>query len=200
MTLDPPPNDPERTEHILEQLDAPATKHQAMKPAIVIEQSRLLPVSPEIAFAGTHQIPLKFLFPQWHGSIPSVRATRGQTGDWNTVGQVREIVLANGASLIQTLTILNPPRSLGYRLSDLHGPLAPLIDHVDALWTFDASGTGTQVTWQCTMHPNSALATPLMPPVVQIWTVHAKNVLDHLSEYIARRRGSLSRSTGKYIP
>jgi hypothetical protein len=197
MTLDPPANGPDRMEHIHELSDTPTTANQAINPSIVIEQSRIFLVSPEIAFTATHQIPLKSLFPRWYGSIPSITTTRGQTGDWNTVGQVREVVLANGGSLRQTLTILDPPNSLGFRLSDLHGPFAPLIDHVDALWTFEASGKGTQVTWQCTVHPNSALATPLMPPISQVWSVHAKHALDNLSEYITRRGGSLRRPTGK---
>jgi hypothetical protein len=197
MTLDPPPDAPDRMEQIQEQSDAPATADQAISPSIVIEQSRIFLVCPEIAFTATHQIPLKSLFPRSYGSIPSITTTRGQTGDWNTVGQIREVVLANGGSLRQTLTILDPPTSLGYRLSDLHGPLAPLIDHVDALWTFEESGKGTRVTWQCTVHPNSALATSLMPPIAQVWTVHAKHALDNLSEYITRRGGSLRRPPGK---
>lgn len=152
--------------------------------SVVIEQSRAVPVLPEYAFARTKAMSLAKLFRKWYGPIPPIRAVRYQVGEWDTVGQTRNFILAGGGSLRETLTMVDPPKAFGYRLNDLHGPLAPLIDHVDGVWTFEPSGTGTRVTWVWTVYAKSGVAASLLPVFAQIWRGYASHALERLSDYL----------------
>ena len=55
--------------------------------------------------------------------------------------------------------------SWGYTLSEVTGPLKPLVATVDGLWTIEEAGTGCRITWTWTVHPRGragALAMPLL--------------------------------------
>lgn len=155
-----------------------------MAHSVVIEQSRAIPVLPEYAFAKTLAMPLTKLFGKRYGPIPPIKAIRNQVGAWNTVGQTRSFVLAGGGGLRETLTMVDAPNAFGYTLCDLRGPLAPLIDHVDGLWSFEPSGTGTRVTWVWTVHAKSPLTAPLLPAFAQIWRGYSSHALETLSDYL----------------
>lgn len=142
-------------------------------------------MTPENAYVKTLPMPLPTLFNRWYGPIPPIKATRGQTGDWNSVGETRTVILAGGGSMRETLTIVDPPRAFGYVLDDLRGPLSPLIDHVDGLWSFAPSGTGTRVNWRWTVYAKSALTAPLLPVFASIWRGYATRALGTLSDYLA---------------
>ncbi|MDX1890464.1 SRPBCC family protein [Mycolicibacterium sp. 050158] len=150
----------------------------------VVEQSRAIPVTQEAAFAGTAPIELPTLFARWYGPIPPIKAVREQTGDWDAVGQTRTVVLTGGGSMREELVSYDPPASFGYRLSDVTGPLAPLVDHVEGLWTFTPAGTGTRVTWRWTIHPRTALAAPLLPVFGKLWLGYARQSLEGLSNQL----------------
>ncbi len=148
-------------------------------------------------------MPLPDLFRRWYGPIPPIKATRGQTGDWDGVGQSRTVLLTGGGSMREELTSYDPPRSFGYTLSQVKGPLAPLVDHVDGLWLFAPIGTGTQVTWRWTIHPplgaGRAGAARLRPaveglrPPVAGGTVESAGALRH-----AARTGPGRRRAGRH--
>jgi hypothetical protein len=155
-----------------------------MSHSIAVEQSRAIPVALDDAFAKTMAISLPELFNRWYGPIPPIKAIRGQTGQWNSVGETREIVLAGGGGMQEKLTLVDPPRAFGYTIDSLRGPLSPLIDHVEGLWSFGPSGTGTQVTWKWTLYPRSIFTTPLVLGFAQIWRGYAGNALATLSDYL----------------
>ena len=48
----------------------------------------------------------------------------------------------------EELTVVDAPRVLGYALSGVTGPLAPLVEHIDGEWVFTPIGTGTTETWR----------------------------------------------------
>jgi hypothetical protein len=155
-----------------------------MAQPLVVQQSRALPVEQEAAFRGTAPIPLPTLFHRWYGPIPPIKEVRDQTGDWDAVGQTRTVALTGGGSMREQLTSHDPPNSFGYRLSDVKGPLAPLVDHVEGLWTFEPVGTGTKVTWQWTIYPKSSLAAPILPVFGKLWLGYARQSLEALSDQL----------------
>jgi hypothetical protein len=157
-----------------------------MAQPLVVEQSRAIPVSQEAAFRGTVPIPLPTLFHRWYGPIPPIKAVRDQTGAWDAVGQTRTVVLTGGGSMREELTSYDAPASFGYRLTDVKGPLAPLVDHVEGLWAFAPVGTGTKVTWRWTIHPRRALAAPLLPVFGRLWLGYARASLEELSDQLLR--------------
>lgn len=159
-----------------------------MAQALVVEQSRAVPVPVTDAFHGTVPIPLDELFSRWYGPIPPIKEVREQTGTWDEVGQTRTIVLTGGGSMAETLTSYDAPHSFGYTLSDITGPMAPLVSGVQGQWIFDAlpdgRGTGTNITWRWTLHRRSAVTAPLLPVFGRLWKGYAARSLARLSDLL----------------
>jgi hypothetical protein len=91
------------------------------------------------------------------------------------------VLQVGGGSIREELTAVDAPRSFGYRLTNIKGPLAPLVDHVEGQWRFDQAGTGTNVTWQWTVHPKGKLGTLAMPAFERLWHGYARQGLEQLS-------------------
>jgi hypothetical protein len=157
-----------------------------MAQPLVVEQSRAIPVAQEQLFRDMVPMPLPTLFHRWYGPIPPIKAVRDQTGDWDAVGKSRTVVLSGGGSMREQLTSYDEPRSFGYTLSEVKGPLAPLVDHVEGLWSFDPVGTGTKVTWRWTIHPRSAFTAPALPVFGRLWLGYARQSLEELSNQLVR--------------
>lgn len=150
----------------------------------VFEQSRAIPVTQEAAFDGTVPIPLPTLFHRWYGPIPPIKAVVDQTGEWDAVGKTRTVLLTGGGSMREELTHFDAPTSFGYTLSDVKGPLAPLVARVDGLWAFAPTGTGTKVTWRWTVHPRSPLSAVALPVFGKLWLGYARQSLEALSDQL----------------
>ncbi|RDH78116.1 SRPBCC family protein [Mycolicibacterium moriokaense] len=155
-----------------------------MTKPLQVEQARNLPLSQADVFRDLVPMPLPELFRRWYGPIPPIKETRNQTGGWDAVGQSRTVVLVGGGSMQETLTRYDPPRSFAYTLSDVKGPLSPLVDHIDGEWTFETVGAGTNVTWRWTIHPRSALTAPLLPVFGKLWKGYARQSLEELSRQL----------------
>ncbi|HEX2283997.1 MAG TPA: SRPBCC family protein [Mycobacterium sp.] len=157
-----------------------------MAKPLVVEQSRAIPVGQDDAFHGTLAASLPTLCRRWYGPIPPVKAVRDQTGDWMTVGETRTLKLAGGGSVREELLRIETPRSYGYRLTNIKGPMAALVDHVDGEWVFSPAGTGTKVTWRWTLHPRSALSVPGLRAFGRLWRGYARLTLEELSNQLVR--------------
>lgn len=153
--------------------------------ALTVEQSRVVPVAAGDAFSRTVPLPLPTLFAHRYGPIPPVKAVRDQDGDWGTVGQSRTVVLVGGGSMREVLTAVEPPQSFSYTLTEITGPLAPLVSRVDGQWSFAPADTGSTVTWRWTIHPRSALTAPVLPVFGRLWRGYARRALEELSRQLA---------------
>jgi hypothetical protein len=170
--------DGERVRH------ARAAPRFPMAKSVVVEQSRAIPVAVEDAFARTLPIPLELICSRWYGPIPPIKEVRQQTGGWDAAGQTRVVLMVGGGSAREELTSVDPPRSFGYTLSGVKGPLAPLVSSVEGKWSFSPAGTGTTVTWQWVLHPKSAVTAPVLPVFGRLWKGYARQVLETLSEQL----------------
>ena len=160
-----------------------------MAQPLVVEQAREIPVGQEAALSGTVPIPLPTLFHRWYGPIPPIKEVRDQSGDWDSVGQSRTVVLTGGGSMREQLTSYESPNAFGYTLSEVKGPLAPLVHHVEGLWAFEPVGAGTKVTWRWTIHPRSSFVAPLLPVFGKLWLGYARQSLEELSNQLVRAQG-----------
>lgn len=151
---------------------------------VSVERARAIPVTPDEAFARTLPMPLPTLFRRWYGPIPPIKEISDQHGDWNSVGETRTIALAGGGTMQEALTSVDPGRSFGYTISDITGPMSPLIDHIEGTWVFDPAGTGTRVTWRWILHPKSPLSAPALPVFARLWRGYAAQALESLSDYL----------------
>lgn len=149
--------------------------------ALEVEQSRDIPVGVDDAFHSTLLMPLPTLFRRWYGPIPPISRVLHQSGEWNNAGQSRTVVLTGGGTVREDLTHVDPPRKFGYTLSEIKGPLAPLVGLVDGEWQFEPAGTGTRVTWRWIIHPRSRLAAPALPVFGWLWRGYARQALEDLS-------------------
>lgn len=141
-------------------------------------------MGPEDVFRDMVPMPLPTLFRRWYGPIPPIKEVRGQTGDWDAVGQSRIVVLVGGGSMREELTHFDPPRSFGYTLSEVKGPLSPLVGRVDGEWIFEPVGSGTNVTWRWTIHPRSGFTAPVLPVFGRLWRGYARQSLEELSNQL----------------
>ena len=80
-----------------------------MTRSLAVEQSRLIPVGIDEAFAGTLPLPLEMVFNRWYGPIGPVKEVRNQTGEWDAPGQTRVVMLTPAGSMHEELTSLDPP-------------------------------------------------------------------------------------------
>jgi Polyketide cyclase / dehydrase and lipid transport len=159
-----------------------------MPRSVAVEQSRAIPVAVGDAFNGTLPLPLPVIFAQWYGPIPPIKAVRDQTGEWDAAGQTRTVTMVGGGSMREVLTSVDPPRSFGYRLCDITGPLAALVGSIDGTWSFTPTGiggTGTTVTWKWILHPKSGVTSPALPVLGWIWKGYARRALATLSDLLA---------------
>jgi hypothetical protein len=152
-----------------------------MTSSLAVEQSRLIPVGLDEAFAGTLPLPLPTIFSHWYGPIPPIKAVRDQLGEWHAPGQTRVVMLTGGGSMREELTSVDPPHSFGYTLTRITGPLALLVGRAEGQWVFTASGTATTVTWRWNIHARSALTAPLLPVLGMLWKGYARQSLETLS-------------------
>jgi hypothetical protein len=117
-----------------------------------LASSRTYPVSVERAYDGVLTTPLPELFSKRYAAIPPIREVRDQQGAWGTLGQTRTIRLADGGTMRETLTSVDRPHSFGYRISDVSGPMKPLVTEVAGEWRFEPAGDGVRITWAWTVH------------------------------------------------
>jgi hypothetical protein len=152
-----------------------------MASSLAVEQSRVIPVSVDKAFAGTLPLELSTIFRHWYGPIPPIKEVRDQTGEWQSPGQTRVVLLTGGGSMREELTSVDPPHSFGYTLTDITGPLAALVGRAEGQWVFTPSGSATTVTWRWNIHARSPLSAPLLPVVGWLWKGYARKSLETLS-------------------
>jgi Polyketide cyclase / dehydrase and lipid transport len=129
---------------------------------VTVEGSRAIPVELQRAFEATLPMPLTAIFSRRYCLLPPVKEVRGQDGIWGQVGQTRTVVATDGGTMRELLTHVEPPHSFSYHLSDISGPMRPLVDTIEGYWEFSTRGTGTMITWRWTLHPR-VLGRPLCP-------------------------------------
>jgi Polyketide cyclase / dehydrase and lipid transport len=157
-----------------------------MARTLAVQQSRVIPVSVDDAFAGTLPIPLTTVFSRWYGPIGPVKEVRDQHGEWDSVGQTRTVLLSPTGSFHEELTSLDPPHSFGYALTGITGPLGLLVGRAEGAWTFVPSGTATTITWSWNIHAASGLAGPFLPVLGRVWKGYARQSLATLSAELTR--------------
>jgi hypothetical protein len=157
-----------------------------MASTLAVQQSRVIPVSVDDAFAGTLPIPLTTIFSRWYGPIPPVAEVREQHGEWGTAGQTRVVVFKAAGGMREKLTSVDPPRSFGYEITGITGPLGLLVGSAEGEWTFAPSGSATTVTWHWNIHAASAITAPLLPLVAALWKGYARKSLAALSAELTR--------------
>ena len=146
---------------------------------VTLSQSRAVPVPVDEAFDRVLPHPLTEIFRRRRLAIPPIREVRDQSGEWGSVGQTRTIATADGGTVLETLTSNERPHSFGYTISDVRGPMKPLVASAEGLWTFEPAGTGTRITWSWLLTP-TAVGRVAMPAFGAMWRGYARQALEEI--------------------
>jgi hypothetical protein len=152
-----------------------------MAQPLVVEQSRVIGVDQKEAFLGVLQMNVPTIFRRWYGPFPPIKQV---IGDFGVVGDARTLKFAGGGSAREELVRLDSANSFGYELSEIKGPLALLSSGVQGEWSFEPVDSGTKATWRWTIHPRSALSTPMLPLFGRLWRGYAGQSLEALSDQL----------------
>ncbi len=152
---------------------------------ISVEQSRTMPLAVEDAFDRVLVAPLPVIFKRRHMVLPPIKEVRDQEGEWGTVGQTRTIATTDGGTIHEELTAVERPSLFGYRITEIRGPMKPLVASIDGAWRFEADGDGTKVTWAWTLHPTSKFTRPTVALVGKFWAGYAKKALAEAEKAVA---------------
>lgn len=146
---------------------------------VKLSQSRAVPAPVDEAFDRVLRHPLPEVFSRRRLALPPIKDVRGQAGEWGFVGQTRTIVLADGGTMLETLTAVDRPRSFDYTITDVRGALKPLVAKADGRWTFEPAGTGTRITWTWELTPTAA-GRLAMPAFGAMWQGYARQALEEI--------------------
>jgi hypothetical protein len=155
-----------------------------MAKPLVVSQSKLISADAEELFDMLPVLPLEKIYRRRHGPFPPIRQVIYHDGEWRRPGQKRTMLLVGGSAVAE-VSHVDPPRLFTYRLIEMKGLLAPLIDHVEGRVTFDPTSAGTEVTWQWTIHPRSSVAALALPVVGRSWPGWALKALDQMAKQAA---------------
>lgn len=147
--------------------------------------SRTFPAAPETAYQRVLVVPLERILGRRHLAIPGVRSVEQQEAWGRRLGQQRIIRLADGSCMRETLTALDAPRSYGYLLTDLAGPMKLLIAEVEGRWSFEPEGHGTRITWVWEVRPTGP-GRFAMPGFARMWTGSAARAFDEIGVVLRR--------------
>ena len=102
-------------------------------------------------------------------------------------GQTRTIVLADGGRLRETLTDVERPRSLAYRLDGIEGPLRHFVHTIDGVWTITAHDGGSCIGWAWTFYPKASPARLTTSVAIgRMWMGYADRALTRLEAILTR--------------
>lgn len=149
-----------------------------------LSESRTYPVTVDDAFTRVMAWPLPELFSRRYLAIPPIREVREAPASWDTVGQSRRIVTTDGGTMLETLTRVDPPSAFGYTITDLTGPLSPLVETIDGTWSFAPVGTGCRIGWTWDVHPRGTVGDVAMPLFGRLWNGYARQALARLEELL----------------
>jgi hypothetical protein len=155
-----------------------------MTSTVRLAHSRTFPAGVRRAFEEVLPYPLERLFTERFAAIPPVKQVRDQDGEWGTVGQTRTVVLSGGGSMREELVVVERPSRFGYRLTDITGPMKPLVRSIDGLWEFERAGTGVRITWSWTVHPRGRVGALAMPAIGRMWTSYARRNFDNFERLL----------------
>ncbi len=155
-----------------------------MAAPFLVSESATLTVPPDVAYDALMAAPLEEILGFRTGVIPAITGCSGQDGAWGTVGKTRVIEMADGGRALETLVRADRPSDYRYRISEVRGPMRPLVKGIDGRFAFEAASSGSRVTWSWDLHPTNAVTRLGMPLLGFFWHRSARKMFDRLAERV----------------
>lgn len=147
--------------------------------------SALVAATPEVVFPRLRAHDPTRFYPRW-GVLPAVVEVRGQTGDWDAVGQTRTLVLSDGGTVTETLTSAESPL-FAYDLSRFTGVFGHLVVGARAKWRVTPVGDGSRIDWTYGFEPLPARGALVAAIVRLAWAPYMRRVLPAIAASTAVR-------------
>lgn len=150
-----------------------------------LEFARTFPVSVEHAYDTVLPTPLPTIFARRYLAIAPIAEVTGETGEWGaTTGQTRTIRLRDNGTMLETLTSIDRPHHFGYTISEITGPMKPLVASARGVWAFEPAGTGVRITWSWDVTPTALLGRAAMPVFTRLWRGYARQAFDEIERVL----------------
>jgi hypothetical protein len=114
--------------------------------------------------------------------LPGVTRTSGTTGPWDVAGSTRIVHLSDDTFCRETVKTATAPDYFAYRLTEFSSrTISMLVKEANGQWWFTDEGSGTKAKWTYTAEARSALAMPLLIPVIRIlWHRYMNTAMKHV--------------------
>lgn len=114
------------------------------------------------------------------------------------IGAIRRVHNADGSTLSETITALEPPRHHAYVLSGFRPPFSWLVRRGEADWLVTAGAATTFVRWDYVFTLTSAVIYPLAAPLLRVFMTGAmRRCLDNMAQLLeAAADGTAAPRTG----
>jgi hypothetical protein len=161
-------------------------------PGVTAEVSGHVAGSPEAVFELFQAIDVTTILTGF-GPLPAVASVTNPTGRWDEPGQERTLHLADGSSLCERMTAVDPARSFSYELDQISGPLRHLVRVFSGCWSFepaagDRSRGFTRAHWRYVFEPHSWITWPATVFIVKcLWQPYMRRVLARASAQARER-------------
>ncbi len=111
--------------------------------------------------------------------MPAVKAVKDQTGRWDAAGQTRTVVLSDGSSSHEMLTMYDCPNYFSYIVSEFTGALGRLVNTANGEWWFSTLPNGkTHVKWRYAFTSKSTMAYPVLWLIVKtLWRSYMRKAI-----------------------
>lgn len=123
------------------------------------------------------------------GPIPATVEVRDQSGDWQSTGQTRRLMLADGGWVVETTMVVERPGFFAYELTDFQKLFGILVDHARAEWTFTRVDGGTRIDWTYTFFPKPRGSVAVGLIVSLFWSRYMTRVLPGIIAEVERSVG-----------
>jgi hypothetical protein len=130
----------------------------------------------------TQHDPARF-YPRW-GILPAVVGVRDQTGAWDAVGQTRVLVLSDGSTVRETLTVVEEPR-FAYDHTDFTGVIGRIVAGGHSEWRVTAAGAGAAIEWTYAFAPKPGWSVAVAALVRLAWGPYMRRVLPAIAAFTA---------------
>jgi hypothetical protein len=109
------------------------------------------------------------------------------------VGATRRVHGADGSTLTETITALDPPRHHAYVLSGFRPPFSWLVRRGEADWLVTAGSATTFVRWDYVFTLTSAVIYPLAAPLLRVFMTGAmRRCLDNMARLLEAQAASVA--------
>lgn len=118
------------------------------------------------------------------GPLPAVIEVRDQSGEWDTVGRTRMLMLSDGGRVIETITDTAAPTLFAYELSEFQKLFGKLVSGARAEWRFEPRESGSVIRWSYTFFARPARGWIVWLIVKLWWARYMRHVLPLIAKEV----------------